>query len=300
MGMFDTFYVRSENTVGIPVQEHLPLHHRGYQSQSLGCTLAQIEVDENGRLYVEHDGRGSAGINVQLVQMKVGKYCATDLTIYTDNAKGGSDEYELVVVDNQIVRVKLCGELVYLAEGYPMLDETLNPVPEGQELRMYLKVGVYPDEGKREHVFYHGPVVKGGMTYWRDSTTLQKELASKHLGAHALGSSIDLDLAYPTPAVALNIPLQDMRVHPITMPDGTPELWGFRINLGGPVCIAEPFRLGGDDLQPTPLQFPDGPTKVLAVDPGTGELNAGLLAFRDGKPVLYEHITPPSDKGESE
>lgn len=180
MGMYDTLYVRKSNKVGIPVQEGVPHHHRGYQTKSLGCTLAVIEIDENGRLFVEHDGRGSAGVNVGVKAIKSGKYSATDLVICGNNAEGKWEEYNLVVVDNQIVRVHLYEKLIYLAEGYPMLDETINPVPKDHYLDVEITTGVYPNPGRRSHRFFHNAYKIVDLPDHITEGAVQHRLSAKH------------------------------------------------------------------------------------------------------------------------
>lgn len=176
MGMFDTFHVRKENKVGIPVQEHLPLHHRGYQSYSLGCTLADIEIDENGKLFVDHHGRGSSGPNTEVNEIAKGIFSSPHVMIWADNSMGAGEEYSLVVVNNQIVRVKLYNELVYLADGYPMLDEKLHPVPKDHYLDLVASVG---EDGKPVIEFIYSEY-SAVVPHDHSVVQFQQLLSSKH------------------------------------------------------------------------------------------------------------------------
>jgi hypothetical protein len=249
MGMCDTFYVRKENKVGIPVDES------GYQSKSLeACSCASIVIDENGRLSLEHEGDLFYN-NKDAKAIRQGTFCSTDLDIYAEDEEGVWNEYSLIVLDNQIVRVKLYDKLVYLAEGYPMLDETINPVPEGGWLDIELTVGVYPDAGKRSHRFYHNR--RDLLTPPDASEALfQPALSSKHY------------------AGAGEMEVGDYRTLPKKIAG-----WVQQVQDKAPK-----FR----DVDELELMYPEQ-MKVLAVDPGNPPI-VGLIEFQNGTIVGLDKI----------
>lgn len=174
MGMFDSFSVREENTVAIPVVKD------GYQSKSLDCSLARIAISNTGKLVVEDSGSdGYPHDDVQGIQ--AGTYCDTDLTIYGDGVDGKWHEYTLVVINSQIVRVHEWGDLLYLDKAYPLLDEVAHPVPENHTLCILKTVGT--NEVKLAHVAMQ--VGKHRSSPIPDEL-FQSHLSSKHLGANIM------------------------------------------------------------------------------------------------------------------
>lgn len=252
MGMYDTFYVRKAGKVGIPLESS------GYQSKSLeACSCASIVIDENGRLSLEHEGDLFYN-NKDAKAIRQGTFCSTDLDIYAEDEEGVWNEYSLIVLDNQIVRVKLYDKLVYLAEGYPMLDETINPVPPGTWLDIELTVGVYPDAGKRSHRFYHNR--RDLLTPPSVSEALfQPALSSKHY------------------AGAGEIEVGDYRTLPKKVAG-----WVQQVQDSVPK-----FR----DVDELELMYPEQ-MKVLAVDPGVPAA-ATLAEFHNGTIVGLEKIVAP-------
>lgn len=249
MGMYDTFYVRKETKVGIPVDES------GYQSKSLeACSCASIVIDENGRLSLEHEGDLFYNNN-DAKAIRQGTFCSTDLDIYAEDDEGKWNEYSLIVLDNQIVRVKLYDKLVYLAEGYPMLDEVINPVPDGAWLDIELTVGVYPDAGKRSHRFYHKHR-ETAFVHDPAEALFQPALSSKHF-AGADKVEVGTYKGLPKKITGWVQQVQDR---------------------------APTFR----DVDELELMYPER-MKVLAIDPSNPPI-VGLIEFHNGTIVGLDKI----------
>lgn len=130
MSNSNQYFVKQDTKVGIPAA------HDFYLSASIGCALADIGIDENGRFFLIRQGEvdplqePTDDIN----KIKEGQFDSVDFVMYCENPGKVWHQFELVVLNNQILRVKKQGKLVYLAEGYPLLDEATNPLAKGHFL----------------------------------------------------------------------------------------------------------------------------------------------------------------------
>ena len=137
MGMFDTIHVDKPTKVNIPVLAG------GYQSKSMGCSLGHIGIDEAGLLSVISFGAKDHE-NKDAVDVREGTYSTTCLGLHGDDDKGVWQSYEVVVLNNQILRViALDGKVLYLDPLYPVLAE---PEPDNHFLALLVNPGTQEKE----------------------------------------------------------------------------------------------------------------------------------------------------------
>lgn len=118
MDMFDSFFVPKKNNVGIPVAKD------EYQTKDFDCALSQFTITEDGMIIYtpptnpEWTG-GDDGLSKFVQKVKNGEFNNSCFNLYGDDEAGKWHEFEIVVLNNRILRVKDYGELVYLNPDYP-------------------------------------------------------------------------------------------------------------------------------------------------------------------------------------
>lgn len=114
MGMIDSFHVRKENKVGIPVSDA-----QGYECKDLGCTLAHYVISENGFISLEDRGSNYNGMRLFEHLVMDRRLSFRNLNIYTyDKDSGGLNHLFLTVVENRIVRVADPDKVLYSNPDY--------------------------------------------------------------------------------------------------------------------------------------------------------------------------------------
>lgn len=269
MGMYDSVKVAENNPVKIPLPKY------EYQTKAYDCGLAIFTITEEGKLAYTpptHDGWLGAERDAELelvIQVKEGIFTAMDFPMHGDDQNGNWHELELVIVNNQVLRVKDYDKVLFIAEGHSLLDEVANPAPEGRVLSLLKTLGG-PEAGQFR--FVHLPISRG-----RHRSLPVGENGDPYGGCKSLGDMLG---DFPCPALGFDprvgefvrglatlrdgkpvfmppfhVSLHGEVLQPVVPLNGEPELWKFTGTYGGLVGYAEPYRPTKEGLIPNPIPF---------------------------------------------